>query len=53
MATREEYRAQPVEQRLQRLSRTPDDLAMAIQSRKENEQKRHRSPDLIPASAIA
>jgi hypothetical protein len=33
MATREEYRAQPVEQRLQRLSRTPDDLAMAIQGR--------------------
>jgi hypothetical protein len=33
MATREEYRTQPIEQRLRRLSRTPDDLATAIQGR--------------------
>jgi DinB family protein len=33
MATRDEYRSQPVEQRLQRLSRTPDELARAIQGR--------------------
>jgi len=33
MATRDEYRSQPVERRLQRLSRTPDDLAAAIHGR--------------------
>ncbi len=33
MATREEYRAQTIEQRLQRLSRTPHDLATAIRGR--------------------
>jgi len=33
MATREEYRAHPVEQRLRRLGRTPDELAGAIQGR--------------------
>jgi hypothetical protein len=36
MTTREAYRAQPVEQRLLRLSRTPDDLAAAIQGRAED-----------------
>jgi hypothetical protein len=36
MITREAYRAQPVEQRLQRLSRTPDDLAAAIKGQTEH-----------------
>lgn len=43
MATREEYRSQTVEERLQRLGRTPDDLARAI--RGQTDEALSRRPD--------
>jgi hypothetical protein len=43
MATWEEYKIQPVERRLQRLSRTPDELATAIQGR--TDEALSRRPD--------
>lgn len=40
MPTREEYAALPLEQRLQRLARTPDDLAAAVRGRREGDLSR-------------
>jgi len=43
MATRDEYRSQTVEERLQRLRRTPEDLARAIEGR--TDEALSRRPD--------
>jgi DinB superfamily len=44
MATREDYAKQPFEKRLERMSRTPDELATAIRGRSDAELSRRPDP---------
>ena len=52
MATREKYLTQPLEERLTRMSRTPDDIAAAIRGRTDDALSRRPAPKSWAATEV-